>query len=338
MTGILLVNLGSPASPAVDDVRRYLDEFLHDPNVIDYPALVRSAIVDGIILRVRPKKSAAAYASIWWPQGSPLVVITQRLAEKVRQTLANPVAVAMRYGQPSIQAGLEQLALASCSDVVVVPLYPQYAMSTTKTVMDEVHRCNRDQQWGLQIRMVEPFFDNPIYQSCLVSSIRRGLPHDVDHVLLSYHGLPERHLRKTDPTGAHCMRSGDCCSIASMAHATCYRHQCLETSNAIIKGLGMSPTSVTTTFQSRLGLDRWLRPYTADTVVHLARSGVRSLAVVCPAFVADCLETLEEIGEGVKHQFLEAGGTSFTLIPCLNDDDEWANVLSSLIANHLPTR
>ncbi|MCX7852429.1 MAG: ferrochelatase [Caldilineales bacterium] len=332
LRGVLLVNTGSPDSPAVADVRRYLDQFLMDGRVLDLPWPLRRAIVSLFILPKRPQRSAAAYRAIWWPEGSPQIVIGRRLAERLQRELATPVALAMRYGHPSIAAGLRELLRQGVDDLLLVPLFPHYAMSTTGSIVAETQAALARLRPGLSWRVLPPFYADPRYIAALVAGARPYLDAGYDHLLFSYHGLPERHLRKTDPTGRHCLRVADCCAQPSPAHATCYRHQVLRTTALFAEAAGVPADHYSVAFQSRLGRDRWLQPATADELVRLARRGVRRLLVICPAFVADCLETLEEIGMNGRETFLAAGGEQFTLIPALNDHPDWVKALATRIA------
>jgi ferrochelatase len=328
-TAVLLVNLGSPASTDPVDVRRYLDQFLMDPYVIDIPAPLRALIVKGLILPTRPAKSAEAYAKIWTEDGSPLVVISERTRGALEAYMNVPVGLAMRYGEPSISAGVDAL-VARCgtvAEVVVVPMYPQYAMASTTTVEVAVESVLRAR--GLRHRFVGPFFGDRGYQSAMEARIRRYYPDDAQYLLFSYHGIPKRHLRKVDPTRAHCLSSPECCAIASPAHATCYRHQIIETTHRLAERLGLSKEAYGFSFQSRLG-GGWLEPFTDVVLAELPKRGITRLAVVCPSFIADCLETLEEIDIRGREQFLNAGGTAFTYLPALNDDPLWIAALAAL--------
>lgn len=328
--GLLLVNLGSPASPKVYDVRTYLTQFLHDPYVIDLPAPVRRLLVEGLILRTRPKRSAAAYQKIWWEEGSPLVVLTERLASKVRQRIEVPVVFGMRYGVPSIASAISELQRLGVRRIVMMPLYPQYAMASTLTAVEDARAAVRMLDPSLDLVIVPPFYSEPEFLDAEANLIRYAVTSTPDHMLFSYHGLPERHLRKTDPTNGHCLRSSSCCETASEAHATCYRHQCIRTTESLLRRCEIAPARATMTFQSRLGMDQWLRPYTLVTALSLAQAGVNHLAIVCPSFVTDCLETLEEIGHGLREAFMSAGGQHLTVIPCLNDSDMWADAVVSI--------
>lgn len=326
---VLLVNLGSPDSPTVPDVRRYLGEFLMDGYVIDVPRVLRKLIVGGFVLPFRPRRSAEAYQSIWSKDGSPLIVISERVRALLAERLDVPVVLAMRYGNPSIPNAVADLAARGCRRVFVVPLYPHYAMSTIRSSVEAVEEAAAKLDSRLDLSFVEPYYGDSRYIEALAESARPHLQDNFDHLLVSYHGLPERHLRKTDPTGAHCLSGSDCCNRESTAHATCYRHQVLHTTERLVEKLGLTKDRYTVSFQSRLGADAWLKPATVDETARLAAAGVRHLAVICPAFVSDCLETLEEIGIGIREQFLAAGGESFRLIPCLNDHPMWIDTLQA---------
>jgi ferrochelatase len=328
-TGILLVNLGSPDSPSVKDVQRYLGQFLMDKHVIDVPYPVRKLIVGGFILPFRPKKSAHAYKKIWWESGSPLIVISRRVRDLLSRVVDMQVELAMRYANPSIESGLKSLVSNQprLRKIRVIPLYPHYAMSTVQSTVVEVERVARKTGLQADLEFVRPFYADDHYIEALAESARGHLEGGYDHLLVSYHGLPERHLKKTDPTGRHCLASSDCCQSPSPAHRKCYRHQVLRTTELFTSRLGVPRDRYTVSFQSRLGKDAWMKPFTAEEAVGLAKSGVRKLLVICPAFVSDCLETLEEIGIGVREQFLSAGGREFDVIPCLNEHPLWIEAL-----------
>ena len=325
--GVLLVNLGSPASTEVADVRRYLNQFLMDPCVVDLPWLPRRLLVSMILLR-RPKESAQAYASIWWDEGSPLVVISRRVRDQLRERLDMPVELAMRYGEPSIEQGLLALAKQGVDEVLFLHQYPQFADSTITTAVREAQRVIDQQHLPVRLTILPAFHDRPDYLQALAASAQPHLAEGFDHLLFSYHGLPERHLRKVDPTGSHCLASGDCCERPSPAHATCYRAQCTSVSRSVAGQLRLSADQWSMAFQSRLGRDKWIEPYTEAQLDELAAKGVKRLLVMCPAFTADCIETLEEIGDRGREQFINAGGEELVLIPCLNDDRQWMDVLA----------
>lgn len=330
---LLLVNLGSPASTSVADVRSYLNQFLMDPYVIDLPWPVRRLLVSLILIK-RPEQSAHAYASIWWEDGSPLVVLSRRLQQVMsEQWKQGPVELAMRYGQPSIESALLKLVAQGQKKITLAPLYPQFADSTVTTVIEEAKRVVREHKLDVQFSVLQPFYDQPEYIEALAASARPYLAQEHDHLLLSFHGLPERHLTKLDPTGQHCFKDADCCRNASaQVLATCYRAQCMRTASALAEHLGLAQGSWSVSFQSRLGRAKWIEPYTEARLDELAKQGVKKVMVMCPAFVADCIETLEEIGDRGREQFREAGGEDLVLIPCLNDDPQWAQALNTLCA------
>ncbi|MET0611830.1 MAG: ferrochelatase [Pseudomonas caspiana] len=328
---LLLVNLGSPASTSVADVRRYLNQFLMDPYVIDLPWPVRRLLVSLILIK-RPEQSAHAYASIWWDEGSPLVVLSKRLQQAMtKEWTQGPVELAMRYGEPSIETVLTRLASQGISKITLAPLYPQFADSTVTTVIEEAKRVVKAKSLNVKFSVLQAFYDQPEYIDALVESVRPHLEQPHDHLLLSFHGLPERHLTKLDPTGNHCFKDADCCKNASpQVLATCYRAQCLRSAAVFAKQMGIADGKWSVSFQSRLGRAKWIEPYTEARLEELAAQGVKKLLVMCPAFVADCIETLEEIGDRGAEQFKAAGGEELTLIPCLNDDPNWAAALNKL--------
>ncbi|MCF1421007.1 ferrochelatase [Mangrovimonas futianensis] len=332
--GVLLVNLGSPDSPNPRDVKTYLDEFLMDERVIDVPYLLRSFIVRGIVLNTRPKASAAAYQKIWWEEGSPLIVISERLQEKIQKQIDFPVALAMRYGSMTIKKGLQELVDQGVDEVLMIPLYPQFAMATTETILVKAEEVRKAFFPNLRITDLPAFYNDSDYIDVLSNSIARHLQgQSYDHVLFSYHGVPERHIKKSDITKSHCKIDGSCCATASKAHQFCYRHQCFEVTRLVAEKLNLKEDAFSTSFQSRLGFDPWLQPYTDRTIERLGKNGVKNLAIVTPAFVSDCLETLEEIAMEGQEIFHEVGGKNYTTVPCLNDDQEWVNLLSKWI-NH----
>lgn len=328
---LLLVNLGSPASTSVSDVRRYLNQFLMDPYVIDLPWPVRRLLVSLILIK-RPEQSAHAYASIWWDEGSPLVVLTRRLqAAMTSQWQHGPVEMAMRYGQPAIPDVLARLAANGVRKVTLAPLYPQFAESTVTTVVELARQVISERKLALEMTVLKPFYDQPEYVEALVESARPHLQQDFDHLLMSFHGLPERHLKKLDPTGSHRFQDPDCCKDASPEmRAVCYRGQCLATARSFAEKMGLPEGKWSVSFQSRLGRAKWIEPYTETRLDELAKAGVKKLLVMCPAFVADCIETLEEIGDRGREQFIEAGGEELVLVPCLNDHPQWVRALNSL--------
>ncbi len=332
--GVLLVNLGSPDSPEPKDVKKYLGEFLMDERVIDIPYVARALLVRGIILKTRPKASAAAYKKIWWEEGSPLIVISERLQSKIQKQVEVPVALAMRYGSLTIEKGLEALVEKGVEEVLLFPLYPQFAMATTETIEVLAEKIRQEHFPNLKIESVPAFYNKEDYIEVLSNSIKTHLkdkPHE--HLLFSYHGVPERHIRKSDITKSHCKIDGSCCATPSKAHEFCYRHQCLEVTRLVGEKLNLKEGTYSTSFQSRLGFDPWLQPYTDRTIERLGKEGVKTMAIVTPAFVSDCLETLEEIAMEGQEIFHEMGGDTFTTIPCLNDDKEFVDLLSKWINN-----
>lgn len=339
-TGILLINLGSPQSTNPSDVKIYLDEFLMDKYVIDLPFILRYLLVKGIILNVRPKKSAEAYASIWSDSGSPLISISQTFQKKFQALSQYPVGLAMRYSEPSIQSGIQSLLdeNPTITRIISVPLYPHYAMATTQTVIEKVDQVISASFAHLHVEHLPPFYNHPAYINALSDVIGENLDDSIDYVLFSYHGIPVRHVKKTDPTSRHCYKYKDCCFIPNIqAQSVCYPHQVKQTTLLVANALSLPESQWSWSFQSRLGIDEWLSPATDSEIKRLAMCGVRRLAVCCPAFVSDCLETLEEIGEEAKELFLENGGESFRLIPCLNDDDRWVSSLHSMIRDWMDT-
>jgi protoporphyrin/coproporphyrin ferrochelatase len=328
--GILLVNLGSPASPSVGDVRRYLNEFLMDPYVIDTPWPIRRLVVSAFILPFRPARTAEAYASIWDAAGtgSPLLVHSRALSQQVAARSPLPVALAMRYGTPTIDDAIATLLDRDVNEIVLVSLYPHHADSTRTTAIRAVRDVLARLAPAVGLRMIPPFYQDAEYIDVLARHCERYLPAAYDALLFSYHGLPERHVTKADPTRSHCLARPDCCDIPSPAHGRCYRHQVYRTSALVAARLGLGADRFRVSFQSRLGRLPWLSPYTDQVLARLPADGISRLAVICPAFVADNLETLEEIGMQGRATFLAAGGSEFTLIPCLNDDAAWAALVA----------
>ncbi|HZP61251.1 MAG TPA: ferrochelatase [Opitutaceae bacterium] len=324
---VLLVNLGSPDSPSVPDVRRYLREFLGDERVLDMAAPLRWLLLEGLILRTRPKRSAHAYASIWTPEGSPLIVTSQRVREKLAARLPVPVALAMRYGRPGIGETLARLVADGIDDILLFPQYPHYAMSSWETVVVKAFAEAAKLSPAPRLTMVQPFFADDDYLEALVASARPYLENNYDHFLFSYHGLPARHMREADSSRAHCLVVKDCCEVCSPAHATCYRAQIFQTSRAFARRAGLDPARWSVSFQSRLAGEPWLQPYTDLELRRLPAAGKKRLLIITPAFTADCLETLEEIRIAGRETFLSAGGESFTPIPCLNEHPAFIDFL-----------
>ena len=330
---VVLMNLGSPDSTEVKDVRRYLNEFLMDERVIDKPWLLRAFLVKGIIVPFRAPKSAEAYKSIWTAEGSPLIVLSEQLRSALDQQLDEPVVIAMRYGNPSPQKAYDDLLAKNpnLEEVVLVPMYPHYAMSSYETAVEYAKEQHKKGRYQFKLTTIKPYYDNEEYLEALTESMKPYLQGEYDHILFSYHGVPERHIYKGDVTGQHCLKVANCCETPSPAHQYCYRHQCLVTTKLVTERLGIPPDKWTMSFQSRLGREEWLKPYTATKLEELPKAGVKKLLVVCPAFVSDCLETLEEIAEEGKETFLHAGGESFQMIPCLNVHPLWVGALAKWV-------
>src|SRR5262245_50154754 len=335
-TGVLLINLGTPAAPRTPEVRRYLREFLSDPRVIDIAAPLRFLLVNAVIAPFRAPRSARAYAKIWSARGSPLLVNGLDLRDRLRETLGVPVELAMRYGEPSLAAGLEALASAGCERLLLAPLYPQYASSSTGSSLEEAF-ARAALHWSMpNIDALLAFYGDARFLDA-VAAIGRPVLAEFrpEHVLFSYHGLPERHCRKTDASGQHCLVRPDCCAAIEEANRNCYRAQCFATTRGLLERLGLDERTSTTSFQSRLGRTPWIRPFTDEVIPELARRGVKRLAVFCPSFVADCLETLEEIGLRARADFRAAGGAELVLVPSLNAHPAWVEGLGAMLSEHL---
>jgi len=332
--GVLLVNLGSPDSTSVGDVRRYLREFLMDGRVIDVPWPMRAFIV-GMVLINRPKQSAEAYQKIWTPEGSPLIVTSRRIQAKLRERVTVPVELAMRYRNPSIREAVRKLAEEKIDEVLLIPLFPHYAMSSYETAVERVKKVAAWAAPRMRIKVQPPYGDAPDYIAALAASARNHLEAGYDHLLFSFHGVPVRHLRKSDPTGRHCLTALNCCNVSSPAHATCYRAQCFKTVAAFVKQADVPAGKYSVSFQSRLGRDLWLMPYTDAVLAELPRREIKRLLVICPAFVSDCLETLEEIGIRGRATFMSAGGKEFALVPCLNEHPLWLAALENMVRRFL---
>ena len=280
MKGVLLVNLGSPESPTAKDVKPYLDEFLMDKYVIDVPFLLRALLVRGIILRKRPEKSAAAYAKVWTKEGSPLIVISKKMHQKVQNLVDIPVALAMRYGTMTILKGLQELHDKGVNEVMLFPLYPQHAMASTTTIVVLAEELRTKHFPEMKFTIVPAFYNKPDYIKALANSMKKHLDnYEYDHLLFSYHGIPERHIRKTDITKSHCKIDGSCCNTPSPAHEFCYRHQCYETTRQVVELLNIPKDKYSQTFQSRLAGDKWLTPYTDVEVNKMPEKGIKKLVL-----------------------------------------------------------
>ena len=330
--GILLVNLGSPDSTEVPDVKKYLRQFLMDEKVLDAPFPIRWFVVNCMILPKRPAASAEAYKQIWTDEGSPLITISRTVQQSLQEVVGADclVELAMRYQNPSIEHAVERLRDQGIEDLAVVPLFPHYAMSSFESAAERVKVVLKQIAPKIEYRIVPPFYDHPEYIDALAEVTTPYLKEDFDHLLFSFHGIPERHLKVSDTTGGHCLTCQDCCRTESKAHETCYRAQCLKTVDALVAKTGLSEEQYSVAYQSRLGREPWLQPYTDHVIAGLPEQGVKKLLVICPAFVSDCLETLEEIGMRGKEDFLAAGGERLTLIPCLNSHERWIKALEEL--------
>lgn len=318
--GVLVVNLGTPDSPEPVDVRRFLAEFLWDPRVIEAPRLVWWLALHGVILRVRPAKSSHAYRQIWTPQGSPLLLHSGALAEKISARLSarlGPsvrVALGMTYGNPSIASAMQRLNEEKVRRLLVLPLYPQYSATTTASVFDRVSAVLRRWRWLPELRFINRYHDEPAYISAIAASIRRHWEsHERGHLLFSFHGIPRRYLLAGDP----------------------YHCYCVKSARLVSEQLGLSSNDWSLSFQSQVGREEWLRPYTDELLIRYAREGRTAITVACPGFATDCLETLEEIALRNRDAFLAAGGRSYSYVPALNDSDAHAEILCNLIERHL---
>ena len=327
------MNLGSPDSTQVKDVRRYLNEFLMDERVIDMPYLSRLLLVRGIIVPFRAPKSAHAYSAVWTKEGSPLMVLSKQLQVAVQKQVAEPVALAMRYGSPAPWTAYDELLekQPDLEEVILVPLYPHYAMSSYETAVEYAKEAHKKGKYSFKLTIIPPFYDNQLYLDALAESMKPYLQQPYDHFLFSYHGIPERHVHKTDVTGKHCLKVDNCCEVNSEAHKYCYRHQCLDTTKKIAAMLQIPKEKYSYSFQSRLGRDPWLLPFTVKRLEEMPAEGIKKLVIACPAFVSDCLETLEEIAMQGKETFMQAGGESFTLIPCMNVHPMWVKAIVSWV-------
>ena len=331
---VLLANLGSPDDTDVSSVRRYLNQFLMDPYVIQLPWPIRRLIVSLFVLPSRPKASAEAYKSVWLENGSPLIVFSEQLKKALQQQIAMPVEIAMRYGQPDIESQIIKLASQlGIDEILFIPLYPHFAESTVTTSIEQAKDIIQKHQLNIKLTVVKPFYEDNDYINALVASAKPYLDEPYDHIIFSYHGLPEQHITKLDSSGEHCLKRPDCCQVDHPAHSTCYRHQIFRTTECFIEKADIKEEDYSIAFQSRLGKAKWLEPNTEDKLKELAAAGAKNVLVICPAFVTDCLETLEEIAIRGQEVFEEAGGNELTLIPCLNTHDTWVKTLANWCRN-----
>ena len=331
-TGVLLINLGTPDQPSRGAVYRYLRQFLTDRRVIDVPWLPRQILVQGIIAPFRSGKSAKAYRQLWTPDGSPLKHYGFELRDMVQQRLGSgfQVELGMRYQQPSVQSAVEALLRAHVSEIVLVPLFPQYASATTGSVFEEVMRVLSKFDTIPPLRFVQSYADHPGIAKLFADRARALHYQEYEYYLFSFHGLPQRQLRKGDISKAHCLKVKDCCAVSCAENQFCYSAQCFRTAKAIAAELGLKPEQYAVCFQSRLGADPWTQPYTSVEIKRVLAEGHKKLMVFSPAFVADCLETIVEIGEEYREEFEEQGGEHLTLVPSLNDDPAWADIVTGL--------
>ncbi|CAN5687223.1 ferrochelatase [soil metagenome] len=326
------MNLGSPDSTEVKDVRKYLKQFLMDERVIDVPFLLRYFLINGIIVPFRAPKSAEAYKTIWTKEGSPLVVFTRQLQEALTQHIDLPVEIAMRYGSPTPDAAFDKLIKENpeLEEVLAIPLYPHYAMSSYETAVEFAKEVHAKNNYPFKLTFLKPFYNEANYINALAENIRPYLDQPHDHILFSYHGIPGRHVRKSDITGQHCLKVENCCNVDSPAHAHCYRHQVFTTTRLVMDQLNIPVSEYSISFQSRLGKG-WLEPFTDIRLEEMPKEGIKKLLILCPAFVSDCLETLEEIDERGKASFMDAGGEAYTMIPCLNTNPLWVSALAGYV-------
>lgn len=333
--GVLLVNLGTPDAPTRSAVHRYLKEFLLDPRVIDYSWLGRNLLVRGLILPFRTSSSTKLYQELWTEEGSPLKVYGEQLAEGVQQNLADDyvVKLAMRYQKPSIEKGIKELTEAEVSEIIVVPLFPQYASATTGSIHEEVMRVLSKNQVIPKLHFINSFFDYEPMIDVFCDNAKKYDFKDYDHILFSYHGLPQRQLVKADCNN-HCLQSKDCCQQLSNKNQFCYSAQCHGTTKALAHKLGLQTADYTTCFQSRLGKEVWAQPYTSAIIEERAKKGDKKLLVFCPAFVADCLETIIEIGVEYQEEFEALGGEKVDLVESLNANPDWISGLAKMISNY----
>lgn len=330
--GVLLVNLGTPDAATKPAVYRYLKQFLLDPRVIDYSWLGRNLLVRGIILPFRTGKSTKLYEELWTDEGSPLMVYGERLANGVQKELGADyeVELAMRYQSPSIASAIKKLLQAGVHEITVLPLFPQFASATTGSVHEEVMRVLSREQVIPKLNFISSYHDYPAMIEVFARHAGQFQLDDYDHVLFSYHGLPQRQLLKADCTG-HCQGSGACCHKLVQNNQYCYAAQCHDTTQALVEKLGLQEGSYTTSFQSRLGKEVWAKPYTSEIIAQRAAKGDKKLLVFCPAFVADCLETLIEISVEYQDEFEKSGGEKVDLVPSLNDDPAWITAVAQLV-------
>jgi ferrochelatase len=338
----LLINLGTPDAPTPTAVGRYLRQFLMDGFVIDVPKPLRWFLVNVMIVPRRKGQSAQAYQKVQLPEGSPLRVYTRELAEKVAARLAADgdgfvVEYAMRYGNPSIASSIERLRSQDVSRIIVMPMYPQYAESSYRTAIEETKKRAVELALADRLSFFPVFYDRPGFINACAGRVREAVQlWPVEHFVFSFHSLPVRHLKKLDATQSHCLVKSDCCDAISSVNQNCYRAQCIFTARAIAHELGLRDDGYTISFQSRLGRAEWLGPQTEDVLRELARQGCKRVAVTCPSFVADCLETVEEIGIRARDAFIQAGGEELRLVPSLNSEPSWVEAVAGWVCDFNP--
>ncbi|MBV53487.1 MAG: ferrochelatase [Coxiellaceae bacterium] len=327
--GVLVINLGTPSAPDTSSVRRYLKQFLSDPAVITLPGWARWLLLRLVILPFRSPKSAKAYQSIWTEEGSPLMVHSRNFVDELQRDLPGlNVVLGMRYGEPSISSALEQLA--QCQKIIVIPMYPQFANATTQSTIDEVERCFKQLKLSADLVWIRDFYAKTGFASTIASLIDSRMTENLKpHILMSYHGLPKSQLSSICGDKS-CFKQNKPCAIDDV-NSACYRMQCYHTSYLIAKALDLSKDQYSIAFQSRLGANAWIQPYTDKSLESLLNRGIKNILVVCPAFVSDCIETLEEIAMELKEQWLEMGGDSLSLVPCLNAEKVWVKNVSGWV-------
>ncbi len=329
--GILLAALGSPETPTLRAVRRYLRRFLMDGFVLDLPLPLRALLVNLLIVPFRAPKTLRSYKTIWTSEGPPLTATVKRLAEKLEKRTGLPVTVGMRYSAPTLRDAVLQLASRNVTEILLVPLYPHYALATYESTV-RAARCARDRfSPGTPLLALKPFYSDSAYIEALAGLLAPFLEEPFDHLLFTYHSVPLRHLKKADPTGEHCLRKPDCCNTPSPAHLTCYKVHVLTTTKLLAQRLDLAPEKYSISFQSKFGPGAWLEPATEECFLQLPSKGVRNLVVTAPSFTSDCLETLEQIKLRGREAFLSAGGRRFLYAPCLNDHRLWVEAIAGWI-------
>jgi len=332
-TGVLLVNTGSPDAPEVPETRRYLRQFLSDARVLVMSPIARWSLLNFIILPTRPKVSSAAYRAIWTDRGSPLIANSEDFRDGLRQALPEwLIEIGMAYGKPSVPDSLDALIAQGAERIIVAPMFPQYASATTGSVLELTYKTAAEKRNVPSLTAITPFYEEPEYLDAWSAQAQSQLDaFQPDHILFSFHSLPRRHIIDGDPTGTHCLANEDCCENYREANPNCYRAHCFATTRGIVERLGLKPDAYTLAFQSKLGRDSWLTPATDQTIVQLAKSGVKRLAILSPAFVADCIETLEELGMQGRDSFMNNGGEDFKLVTSLNSHPAWVTGFAEIL-------